>query len=470
MNGCEGVGPHGTVQTGIVTGQEIVPKQCKYGETGITDLFTTLSDKTCNNGTVNTSNVRRGGLITAGVCPTYTWTATDNWGACSANCGGQQSRIYECRDSKNQLAPLERCGTSAPVVTRVCDGNPEAVKRSESATITEDASSSTTCPANQIGYISKKREVTTTKYYACINHSVQLADTQIVNGAWVEEKYCKDLVAYRCSQDSLDNLQAIGRYEWMVKCRAQVPMLDQFLKANSGLKKMSIYNKEALIMNGRIIYPTFMDNASTPSKVWKAPKAASGSCTVPATAYIASVCLASCATPEQYILTQPDANDKARYTPFKQAHDDKYQFVSTLMSQSAMSSRQVQKTKVDMWVTEFMDSEHQILEFNTVSGGNLRVTPNHPIVTVEGRVVEAGDFKVGQDLIKLGGERDRITSIRSIKYFGKVYNVFVKSNELHKNIVVTNGYLNGTGFFQNEGAQNLNRKILRSHLSAGALD
>jgi hypothetical protein len=47
--------------------------------------------------------------------------------------------------------------------------------------------------------------------------------------------------------------------------------------------------------------------------------------------------------------------------------------------------------------------------------------------------------------------------------------LFVESAALQKNIVVTNGYLNGTAYFQNDGAQHLNRRILRGALIKGVL-
>jgi hypothetical protein len=81
----------------------------------------------------------------------------------------------------------------------------------------------------------------------------------------------------------------------------------------------------------------------------------------------------------------------------------------------------------------------------------------------------AGEFKVGESLVMLGGVLDPIVSIEKVQYFGKVYNVFVKSAALQHNIVVTNGYLNGTAFFQNEGSNQLNRVLLRQKLIRGAL-
>ncbi|HMN68133.1 MAG TPA: PKD domain-containing protein, partial [Bdellovibrionales bacterium] len=173
-NGCEGVGPHGTVQSGVIVGETKVPKACEYGETGIFDTFHTVADKTCDRGTVTTSNTRTGGLKTGGVCPTYGWQPSEAYSACSANCGGVQTRIFECKSPLGETVANSRCAGQAPVETRVCDGNPEAVRRSESATVIEDGSASATCPANQIGEVVRKRESTTTKVYACINHAVAL--------------------------------------------------------------------------------------------------------------------------------------------------------------------------------------------------------------------------------------------------------------------------------------------------------
>ncbi|MGE4133894.1 MAG: PKD domain-containing protein, partial [Bdellovibrionales bacterium] len=229
-NGCEGMGPHGTTKTDVVIGQETVPKMCRFGETGVTDIFQTIADKTCNEGTVETSNTHRGGLLVAGECPTYSWVPTENWTACSADCGGEQKRIYECRSSKGEVAPAERCENAAPVQVRVCDGNPEAVRRSETSTEVEDAGSSGKCPANQIGYTISRREVKTTTTYACIDHSVQSEGTNVETGPWVEEKYCKDYAPHRCSKDPLMTTEETrGRFAWMKKCAPSNAAIREFL-------------------------------------------------------------------------------------------------------------------------------------------------------------------------------------------------------------------------------------------------
>jgi hypothetical protein len=467
-SGCPGFGQNGSTKTGVVTGQESVAHTCAYGETGIFDIFTQVSDQMCVDGQVVSSNTRRGSIKTAGVCPTYAWTGTERYSACSANCGGSQTRIFECRDGNGALAPSERCTGAAPVVTRVCDGNPDAVKRSESTVATEDAGSSASCPANQIGVVDKTRQVTTTTNYACIDHRVQQASQTVTNGAWETVSYCRDYVPHRCSQDSLGNVDAIGRYQWMVKCADQVPVIKDFLAQFESFQGTA-RGKTVLMYNGREVYATFMNRASKPEKPWIAPVMASASCKVPSTVYIAAVCTASCATPEQMILSQADGG-KMAYTPFVQNWQEKVKYVATLQEQSSMNSKRVGRTEVDYWVTELLDGDHEILNFTTKSGGVLRLTPNHPVLTVNGTMKLAGDFKVGDSLVRLGGVADEIVSIEKTNYFGKVYNVFVKTNDLHRNIVVTNGYLNGTAYFQNDGKDHLNEALFRKTLTRGVFE
>jgi hypothetical protein len=256
----------------------------------------------------------------------------------------------------------------------------------------------------------------------------------------------------------------------MKKCRSAVPAIDEFLTQFAKYEKVD-GNNIGIYYKWKWLYPTFMDRAHSPPKMWKAPKTADASCSgVPAQAYVAAVCVSSCATPEQLILAQDRANGKLEYVKFVDAWNEKFAFVATLTSQSTMSSKFVTKTKVDQWVTELEDGDHEILVFKMVSGRELRLTPNHPVVTDQGTMKLAEDFRVGENLVRLGGERDRIVSIQSVQHFGKVYNVFVQSNELHKNIVVTNGYLNGTAYFQNDGAGLLNRRLLRGGLIRGVLE
>jgi intein/homing endonuclease len=143
-------------------------------------------------------------------------------------------------------------------------------------------------------------------------------------------------------------------------------------------------------------------------------------------------------------------------------------YVGTLQQQASAQGKRVSITPVDYWIDELVDTKHDILTFTMKSGGVLAVTPNHPVLTDDGSMKLAEDFKVGESLVRQGGSIDPIVSIEKSEYFGKVYNLFVKSADLRANVVITNGYLNGTAYFQNEGAQYLNRHIFRNNLTRGA--
>lgn len=458
----------GGVKTGVVTGETQVALTCAFGEQA-TSTYYQIADQVCHNGSLSLVNTRQGDLKSAGSCPTYSWSGTDSYSVCSADCGGQQTRSFECRNDKGAAAPAERCEGAMPTETRVCDGNPENVRRQEQSTETEDSGSSEMCPANQLGVKISQRDVTTTTVYACIDHRVQQESQNVTYGNWITETYCRDYVPYRCSQDSLSNTEAKGRYDWMVRCQDQVPQIKEFLTEFDGLvvKNKGKDNFSARIDGkSRILYPTFMNRATNPEKVWKAPKVATGSCAVPTTAYVAAVCVSSCATPDQEILAQAEANLKLRSVAFIEALTQKYKFAATL-SGGSMMSKKTDRTQVDQWVTEMVDTEHDIREFRMKSGGTIRLTPNHPVVTAEGTMKSASDFKVGESFVKFGGSLDQIVKINDVKYTGKVYNLFVKSADPLKNIVVTNGYLNGTAYFQNEGAGDMNRSLLRGKLTRG---
>ncbi|WII73324.1 PKD domain-containing protein [Bdellovibrio sp. 22V] len=468
-NGCGDFGSHGTVKTNVVTGEISIAKTCAYGETGIFDIFEQVSDQACVEGQIVTSNTHQGNIKTPGVCPTYKYAPTDNFTACSADCGGKQSRIFVCVDDKGTQVDAARCaGLAYPIEERLCDGNPEAVRRQESSVAIEEANSSQTCPANQIGVVVNKREVTTVKTYACIDHQVQLEGQNVIYGAWVSESYCRDYVAHRCSHDSLSNSEAQGRYEWMVKCQDQLPIIKEFLVYFEDVQKKKGNTSYALDSKGQHLYPSFMNRATVPEKPWIAPKKKSAPCEMPSTVYVATVCVSSCATPEQQILAQAEGSGKLQYVPFVEALTKNYMFVASLQSAQSMGSKDVQKTRVDQWVTELIDSEHDILVFKMKSGRELRVTPNHPLVASNGFMRLSQEFKVGDDLVQVGGILDPIVSITPIKYFGKVYNVYVKSNAIHHNIIVLNGYLNGSAYFQNAGAKDLNRSLFRKTLTRGA--
>lgn len=465
QSGCGDFGPNGTVKTGINIGTIQVPVQCQFGEQGIFDVFNQIEDRACTNGSVNNSNQRLGALITKGQCPTYSYHSTGQYTTCSADCGGLQSLIYECRNNSGQKVDNSRCAGQVQLErSRQCDANPETVRRVDVTTVAEEDNTSKKCPKNEIGVILQSRDKVTKKTYACIQHKVALESTVVQYTPWVEERYCRDYVAYRCNGDSLNNAQSQGRHEWMMKCSSEVPMLKEFLDNFENVKAGNIS-----LETTRSLYPTFMDSSTKPEKLWKAPTAKTGSCVVPRGVYIAAVCVSSCALPQEQVLAQSGRGAMGP-VEFIKALTEKYERISTMTKNSTISDRRLKASKVEQWVTELVDTEQPVLLFTMESGKTLSVTPNHPLLRKDGSMDTAESFKTGDSLVALGGEQDPIRSIESIIYYGKVYNVFVKSSVPQENIIVTNGYLNGSAYFQNEGAGNMNKTLLRKKLTKGIFE
>lgn len=467
-DGCGGFGSHGTVKTSVVIGEVQEPVSCPVAsDNDVFNVFEQLANQTCSNGQILNSSATKGLIKSEGKCPVYQFLPTENYSECSAACGGNQSQIFECRNNSGKVFTDGRCGSNPPVVTRLCDGNPDSVKSEVSKVTTEEAPGSASCPKNQIGVIVNQREVTTTEKYACIDHAVKLAETVKTASPWVSESYCRDFTAYRCSHDSLNNTQAHGRFEWMKKCSSEVPVIAEFLEKFDNVNYKVIDHKTKtgkavaeIDSNGRSIYPTFSERSNSGVKFWKAPVSAASSCAVPQGLFVAAACVSSCSTPEMMILSEIKNEKKMQYHSFVDALTQNHKRVATYDGKRA---------SVEQWVTELEDTEHKILQFVMRSGGTLRVTPNHPLLSQEGIMLTADKFKVGDHLVQANGQLDPIVEINEQTHFGKVYNLFLKTNNPLRNIVTIQGYLNGSAYFQNEGAQDMNRKLLRFRIKEGAL-
>jgi hypothetical protein len=259
--------------------------------------------------------------------------------------------------------------------------------------------------------------------------------------------------------------EARGRFEWMKKCSEQVPMIHEFLAQydHSGGKLANLTYK------GNIIYASFMDKSSTPEKKWIAPKSSRSSCEIPTNVYIAAICVVDCATPEQPVMAQSDSGKKLEYIHFENAWNDKFKFVGTLGEKSTLESKTVQRTPVDQWVQSAIE-DHMVIEFTLQSGRHLRVTPGHPLVDSSGRMREAREFKVGETLTMLGGQGDGILSMEEKNIRGRVYNLYVKADDVRRNIIVINGYLSGTAYYAGPGIDQMNRMVLRSALTHGVFE
>jgi len=170
---------------------------------------------------------------------------------------------------------------------------------------------------------------------------------------------------------------------------------------------------------------------------------------------VVAFCTASCYTPEQEILF-PEG-----FFEIKQAKEQVFPDVMALRDASTFSNLKLASYPVESYTEEVRPTWHDILRFKMKSGGSLSVTTNHPVVDEDGAVKTADKFKVGESLIHYLSGLDPIVTIKQERYWGKVYNLAPNTKLPMSNILVAQGYLNGSSYFQNDGIDLQNRKLLR---------
>jgi hypothetical protein len=256
---------------------------------------------------------------------------------------------------------------------------------------------------------------------------------------------------FRCEdfKDSLSVPEAEGRRAWALKC------FPKFKGRILGHKDMK--EQEKL----RPGYPTFgiwnEDGTPTNPQNWFAPKSGAEPCTFPEDYEILSFCAAGCYTPEQSLWFG------GGYETIIDAKNRDLKEIITLSSASDRTHLDFKVSPIDYFITDLVPGTHEILTIYTLSGGHIRVTEEHPLVDGEGRMRSARSLKVGESLVTVKGDSDPIISIESGQYFGKVYNVEVKTTDKLEKIVVAQGFLNGSLHFQNEGISDINRVLLRTN-------
>jgi hypothetical protein len=170
------------------------------------------------------------------------------------------------------------------------------------------------------------------------------------------------------------------------------------------------------------------------------------------------VCEPGCYTPDQKVLFQggPLSIHKAQAG----GADD----LVTLSKDASMDKVTLAPTTVERYTVDKDAARQEILRFRMKSGGRLSVTLEHPLVTTEGSLKKAKEFVVGERLVRQDGTPDEILSIQSESWFGKAYNLRPVSTDLTSNILVAEGYLNGSARFQSEFVEELNRLIIRTNV------
>jgi hypothetical protein len=173
---------------------------------------------------------------------------------------------------------------------------------------------------------------------------------------------------------------------------------------------------------------------------------------------LVAMCVSGCYTPDQKLLFKDGIQE------IGDAFDHKNLEIETLTTDSILEHPSYQVSELEAYTVDIAPAHQDVIDFETVSGKKLSVTKNHPLLDSQGQMRTADSLKVGESLVLQDGSFDPIIHINQRDYFGKVYNVRPKSTDLLENIVVAQGVLSGSVYFQNEGTKDLNRALFRINL------
>lgn len=288
----------------------------------------------------------------------------------------------------------------------------------------------------------------------------------------------------RCEEDSLNPAQAIERVEWYganygseIQTKA-VEVTGRSVTIDQALAWYRKSHLEDSVFGGpaeRPLYPSFTDVNTLNPRGYYAPVSRFAAANKPADYIWAGSCLSSCYKPGTQVLFAVEDTTFGGGLAFKNvaidvAHRWRLPKIAALSEKSTLGSPVLDPVDVAFYTESVTETDHDILDFSTEGGGTLKITPNHPVVDGTGVMREARTFVVGESLVRADGSLDPVVRIEHEKFHGRVYNVMPNSASLLGQIVVAEGFLNGSAYYQNNGVRHLNRGLLRAMVPAEALE
>ena len=180
-----------------------------------------------------------------------------------------------------------------------------------------------------------------------------------------------------------------------------------------------------------------------------------GAFNLPAGISIIGLCQAGCYTPDQQIQVGDQLQSVVA------AHDSGTKSVTTLTADSTMDSPTYMTNQIARWTVDIAPASQPIITLKTKSGGSLRVTTEHPLVTSDGVMKQAQNLVVGESLVREDGSPDPIVSTATKNEFTKTYNLRPTTTDLTSNILVAQGFMAGSARYQDEFLKYLNRALFR---------
>jgi hypothetical protein len=287
---------------------------------------------------------------------------------------------------------------------------------------------------------------------------------------------------YRCYDDqlpysgpttSLVNRLALGRYHWAdasYKATGSLKYWDPSFNAEVA-NSANTYNVD--------IYPVYAYNTN-PYPTWVGPGTGvpSGdprwantyvgiktkpSSIKPNTVELAGLCESGCYMPDQVL--EYSSGPVAIVDAMKMGKKD----LITLHPDSTFDSLKFITNDVLRYTTDRVAVEQEVLTLQMQSGGEIKVSMEHPLLTSDGIMKAAKDLAPGDSLMREDGSPDPIVTITENKIKTKVYNVRPVTTDLVSNILIAQGYLNGSARYQNEFITYLNKVLLRQKIPADVI-
>lgn len=184
---------------------------------------------------------------------------------------------------------------------------------------------------------------------------------------------------------------------------------------------------------------------------------------LPSGVRVDGLCEAGCYSPEQEIRVGE------AFVSVVEAHESGQSTLTTLAPNATIDSLEFIRNRIAKWTVDIAPAYQSIITLRMKSGGELRVTTEHPLVTSEGVMKRAEDLVLGESLVQEDGSPDPVVSMVKNTEFTKVYNLRPTTTDLTSNILVAQGYLTGSARFQNEYLKYLNRVLLRHTIPSAVI-
>jgi hypothetical protein len=188
-----------------------------------------------------------------------------------------------------------------------------------------------------------------------------------------------------------------------------------------------------------------------------------GGFNLPAGVAVDALCEAGCYAPEQQIRVGDTS------VAVSAAHESGERAVTTLAPGATIDSVQLMQNKIARWTVDIAPAQQVILTLRMKSGGELRVTTEHPVVTSDGVMRQAQTLVVGDSLVRDNGSPDAVVSITKGEEMTKVYNLRPTTTDLTSNVLVAQGYLSGSARYQSEYVKYLNRVLFRRNIPTSVI-